>query len=633
MKGATITFEEVVTKNVIKTFTTRADTIFGVSYLAIAPEHPLVDKITTKDRQESVDAYRKKVSAKSDLERTELNKDKSGVFTGAYVEHPITKEKLPIWVADYVLISYGTGAVMGVPSGDERDFEFCEKFNLNIPAVLDPIDEELKEFLSKNESLEEAKSLILEGKRCYPGYGAKIINSSFQDLDLNGLEVNQAKNKAVNWLVEKSIAQKTITYKLRDWLFSRQRYWAEPFPILHLSDGTIRTLDIDELPLTPPDLTDFKPSGDGQSPLAKATDWINVKDPKTKMNAKRETNTMPQWAGSCWYYLRFCDPNNSNMAWDKAIENYWMPVDLYVGGVEHAVLHLLYARFWHKVLFDCSLVSTSEPFKTLRNQGLVTAKAYKLKTGGYVSFKDVEKRNGKIFCKETDKEVSEIVEKMSKSKLNGVSPDEIIEEVGADALRLYEMFMAPFDREKLWNYDAISGCKRFLNRFFDVVTSDKLSDEASEEALKLGHKLISGVEADIENMSFNTAIAKMMEFLNDFTSLSAYPKSIVLMAVKALYPFAPHFAEECFEILGGSNSLTYESFPSYDKKYLIEDSVTYVVQVNGKLRGSFDLPKDIAKESLLEKAKAFENVKKHIEGKQIIKEIFVPNKLVNIVVK
>ncbi len=632
-EGATITFRETTTKEEIKTFTTRADTIFGVSYLAIAPEHPLVDQITTNDCKEAVDAYRKNVSSKSDLERTELNKDKSGIFTGAYVEHPITKVKLPIWVADYVLISYGTGAVMGVPSGDERDFEFCQKFNINIPPVLDPKDDELNELLTKKESLAEVRAQIIKGERCYTGYGAKIINSSFEDLDLNRLDVNKAKQKVTKWLEERSIAKKTTTYKLRDWLFSRQRYWAEPFPILHLSDGTIRTLDIDELPLTPPDLTDFKPSGDGQSPLAKAKDWINIKDPKTNKEAKRETNTMPQWAGSCWYYLRFCDPNNSKQAWDKAAENYWMPVDLYVGGVEHAVLHLLYARFWHKVLFDCFLVSTNEPFKTLRNQGLVTAKAYKLKTGGYVSFKDIEKKNGTIFCKDSDKEVSEIVEKMSKSKLNGVSPDEIIEEVGADALRLYEMFMAPFDREKLWNYDAISGCKRFLNRFYDVVTSDKISEEESEAALKLGHKLIAGVEADIENMSFNTAIAKMMEFLNDFTSLGSYPKSIVKMAVKALYPFAPHFSEECFEILGEDKSLTFESFPTYDEKYLIEDSVTYVVQVNGKLRGSFDLPKNMDKEPLLEKAKAFENVKKHLEGKQIIKEIFVPNKLVNIVVK
>lgn len=632
-RGATIKFVETKTSSVIRTFTTRADTIFGVSYLILAPEHPLVAKITTDDQKELVEKYKADILSKSDLERTELNKDKSGVWTGAYVHHPITQEPLPVWIADYVLMGYGTGAVMAVPCGDQRDFDFSKKFNLTVKPVINPHLEEEEDLIPKSKTAEEFKQEVLFGKACWTGERASIINSSYGDLDLNGLDIDAAKEKAVAWLEKKDLAEATITYKLRDWLFSRQRYWAEPFPLLHFEDGSIRTLDIDELPLLPPDLTDYKPSGDGQSPLAKVKDWIYINDLKTGKKARRESNTMPQWAGSCWYYLRFCDPNNDKKAWDKQAENYWMPVDLYVGGVEHAVLHLLYSRFWHKVLFDCGLVSTSEPFKSLRNQGLVTSKAYKKVKGGYVSYYDVVEKNNKLFDKNSGIEVKEIVEKMSKSKLNGASPDEIIEEFGADALRLYEMFMAPFDKEKLWNYEAISGCKRFLNRFYELVISEKVCEEMTEEALKLGHRLIAGVEKDIEQMFFNTAVAKMMEFLNDFSSLPKYPKEVLLMAIKALYPFAPHFAEECHEILGYKDSLTYQSFPMYDPKYLEEDVITYVVQVNGKIRGKFDLPKNTDKENLLEMAKSFKNVKSHIEGKEILKEIFVPNKLVNIVVR
>ena len=632
-EGATLCFKEEKTLSEIETYTTRPDTLFGISYIALSPEHPLVNKFTTSEQKEAIEKYKSEISCKSDLERTELNKDKSGVWTGSYALHPVTKELLPIWIADYVLMSYGTGAVMGVPCDDQRDFEFCSKFNIKIKPVIEPDVENNPDLIPKGMSKQEAKKQIMQGSLCWGGGKAVMINSAAHDLDINGLSTTAAKAEVIAWLEKNKTGKSTITYKLRDWLFSRQRYWAEPFPILHLEDGTTRVLDINELPLEPPEIENYKPSGDGKSPLAKAENWIHITDSKTGKKAQRETNTMPQWAGSCWYYLRFCDPKNDQKAWDEAAEKYWMPVDLYVGGVEHAVLHLLYARFWHKVLYDCNLVSTNEPFKTLRNQGLVTSKSYKKVRGGYVNYKDVVEKNNKLFDKDSDIEVKELVEKMSKSKLNGVSPDEIIEEVGADALRLYEMFMAPFEKEKLWNYEAISGCKRFLNRFYDLVTSDKLCDTSSEEALRLGHKLVAGVENDIQQMLFNTAIAKMMEFINDFSSLSEYPREVICMAVKALYPFAPHFAEECHVLLGHKPTLSNEPYPSHDKKYLEVSFVTYVVQVNGKVRGKIDLPVNMEKEQLMSKAKAFENVKKYLEGKQIVKEIFVPNKLVNIVVR
>ncbi|MEI8300782.1 MAG: leucine--tRNA ligase [Chlamydiota bacterium] len=629
-EGVNLTFKILDFDEVIETFTTRIDTIFGLSYLVLAPEHPLVDKVTTADQKNSVEAYKKQTASKADLERTELNKDKSGVWTGAYAEHPITKQKLPIWIADYVLTGYGTGAVMAVPAHDTRDFEFAKKYGCEVKVVYDPDLEGFSQELPKGVSEQEIRQQVLSGELCW-GFDGKCINSTYQDLSLEGLSIEQAKEKATAWLEKQGKAKKTTTYKLRDWLFSRQRYWAEPFPILHFEDGTKRALSVDELPLCPPELQDFKPSGDGQSPLAKVKQWVEIVDPKTGKKAYRETNTMPQWAGSCWYYLRFCDPCNTEAAFSKEAEKYWMPVDLYVGGVEHAVLHLLYARFWHKVFFDCGLVSTKEPFKSLRNQGLVTAKAYKLDKGGYLPESEVVEDQGLFFDKEGHS-VKCLIEKMSKSKLNGVSPDEIIEEYGADTLRLYEMFMSPFDKEKLWNNEAISGCKRFLNRFYDLVNSDKVSDTASEEALKLGHKLIHNVQHDIEAMAFNTAISKMMEFMNDFSPLAFYPKEVLLMAIKALYPFAPHFAEECHFILGGKESLTYLPFPKVDPKYLIEEAVTYVVQVNGKVRGRLDLAKDIPKDEVIARGKDIENVKKHLEGHKILKEIFLPRKLLNIVI-
>ena len=440
-----------------------------------------------------------------------MNKDKNGVFTGAYSINPVNNKKIPIWISDYVLISYGTGSIMAVPAHDERDFDFAKKFNLPIKCVYDPDLSSMQDDIP----LKELKDDILSGKKPWSQNGRAIFSEN-KEISLNGLPVDKAIEKIINWLEEKGVGKKTTSYKLRDWLFSRQRYWGEPIPILHFEDGSKRALDLDELPLLPPQIDDYKPAGDGKSPLSKVKDWVEIFDKKTNKKALRETDTMPQWAGSCWYYLRFLDPSNNDEAFSKDKEEYWMPVDLYVGGAEHAVLHLLYARFWHKVFYDLKLVHTKEPFKKYRYQGIVTAPSFKIEGGTYVAESDVEEKNGEYFYK--GKKVIKQIEKMSKSKLNGITPDEMVEEFGADSLRLYEMFLGPFDKEKVWNNEAVNGCKRFLNRFYEMATSEKVNDEESDQALKIGHKLVNQVTNDIENFSFNTAIAHLMEFLNSFTT-------------------------------------------------------------------------------------------------------------------
>lgn len=613
-EGALIEFMEEKTGEKISVFTTRPDTLFGVSYLVLAPEHPLVDQITHVSHKKEVEAYRKIAAGKSDLDRTDLAKEKTGVWTGAFAKNPATGKPVPVWITDYVLMGYGTGAVMAVPAHDERDFEFALQYNLPVLPVYDP-------------GPVAERDLFLSGKKCWTEDGT-LIHSGF----LNGLSQAEAIEKAISFLEQKGAGKRTVSYKLRDWLFSRQRYWGEPIPIVHFPDGSMRALELDELPLVPPELDDYKPAGTGQSPLAKVPQWVEITDPKTGKKALRETNTMPQWAGSCWYYLRFCDPKNKTAAWSHEAEKYWMPVDLYVGGVEHAVLHLLYARFWHKVLYDCGLVHTLEPFSTLRNQGLVIARSYKIPKGGYLGEDDVTEKEGRFFSKKTGEELLAQMDKMSKSKLNGVSPDEIIEEFGADALRLYEMFMGPFDKEKTWSTDAVSGCRRFLNRFYDMVYSEKVVDEEHVEALKLTHRLVDTVTKDIEGLQFNTAIARMMEFLNAFIPLNTYPRSCLKMAVQMLYPFAPHIAEELWEELGEKKTITYERVPAVDPKYLVDDTATYVVQVNGKLRGRFDLPKDKTEEELMGLIRQNPEMDKHLSG-EIVKTIFVPNKLINIVLK
>lgn len=620
-EGAHVHFIEKTTGESVTAFTTRPDTLFGATYMVLAPEHPLISRITTPEQKQAVMEYRKKTAAKSDLDRTELNKEKRGVFTGAYAINPVNDREVPIWISDYVLMGYGTGAIMSVPAHDERDFEFAKAHELPILPVYDPV--------SQDDSIREA---VKQGESCWTGEGL-VINSAHNLLSLNGLAVEPAKRAVIHWLEENNKGSGAVTYKLRDWLFSRQRYWGEPFPIVKFDDGTIRILGDDELPLCPPEVANYKPTADGNSPLAQVEDWVQVIDRVTGKPGKRETHIMPQWAGSCWYYLRFCDPQNHQEAWNPDVEKYWMPVDMYVGGVEHAVLHLLYARFWHKVLYDCGYVHTLEPFQTLRNQGILVSRSYQNSERAYVDPLNVKEKEGKYFDQRTGEELTSQVEKMSKSKLNGVTPDEIVEEFGADALRLYEMFMGPLEKEKIWNTDAVSGCRRFLNRFYDMATSDKLSDEESVEALKLGHKLVFGVGKDIEALQFNTAIAKMMEFLNDFTKLPTYPRSVVKMAVQALAPFAPHLAEEVWDLLGGGESLSYAAFPVADEKYLQEEVVTYVVQINGKLRGRFDLPKDRTEDEIFAAAKEHSHVKTFLEGREVVKVIFVPNKLLNIVLK
>ncbi len=613
-EGGMIDFYVPAASQKFTVFTTRPETAFGATFTVLAPEHPLVDQITTKEQKAAIEAYKKQALAKGDLERTELNKEKTGCFTGCYAINPATGKEIPIWIADYVLATYGSGAIMAVPGSDQRDYEFAIKHNLPVVTVVKPVDGDIPEGCAYEE----------------PGIA---INSKNSELSLDGLHTKEAAKTFIDWLEKKAIGKKAVHYKLRDWLFSRQRYWAEPMPILHFEDGTMRTLGVDELPLCPPELQDYKPAGDGQSPLSKVSEWVHITDSKTGKKARRETNTMPQWAGSCWYYLRFADAKNPDAAWSKEAEKYWLPVDLYVGGVEHAVLHLLYSRFWHKVLYDSGLVSQIEPFQMLRNQGLIVARSYKNSANQYIDPVEVVEKDGKYLHQKNGEELISHVEKMSKSKLNGITPDEIIGTYGADALRLYEMFMGPLEKEKVWNTDAVAACRRFLARAFDLVAqSEKHTDETDEETLRLTHRLIAKVESDIENLMFNTSIAKMMEYINEVSRKDTYSKWSLAIFVQLLSPFAPHIAEELWRMLGKKEELSYVPFPQYDIKYLEDAVVTYVIQVNGKLRGRVDLPKDQTEEVIVQLAKDHPNVIKFLDGKEMKKVIFVPNKLLNIVV-
>ena len=574
-EGATIKFSVEGMSEVIEVFTTRPDTLFGATYMVIAPEHALVSKITTADQMKAINDYVDACKLKNELERTELNKDKTGVFTGAYAINPASGAKIPVWIADYVLATYGTGAIMSVPGHDERDWEFAKKFNLPIVAVLDGGD-------------------VNEAPLC--GDGAHI-NSDF----LNGLNKADATKKMIAWIEEKKLGTKKINYKLRDWIFSRQRYWGEPFPVLKFEDGTIRVLEESELPLPLPELAEFKPSGNGESPLANATDWLWITDPKTGKKAKRETNTMPNWAGSCWYYLRFCDPKNEKEPWNKDVEKYWMPVDLYIGGAEHAVLHLLYARFWHKVLFDLGFVSTKEPFKKLVNQGLILAS------------------DG---------------EKMSKSRGNVVNPDHVVKEFGGDSLRLYEMFMGPLEKVKPWKEDGVKGVFNFLtraHRFFSNPASIKAGAE-DNETTKILHKTIKKVSHDYEHLHFNTAISQLMIFVNHCYKAGGVTKETAETFAKLLAPMAPHLGEELWSLLGHNKTLTYETWPSFDEALAKDDTITVAVQVNGKLRATLEVEPTITQAEVIALAKTDENVAKNLTG-TIVKEIYVPGKIVNFVVK
>ncbi|MGE7980820.1 leucine--tRNA ligase [Solibacillus sp. NPDC093137] len=579
-EGAQVKFTVANTDKNFEVFTTRPDTLFGATYCVLAPEHKLVADITTAEQKEAVEAYLEKVSLKSDLERTDLAKEKTGVFTGAYAVNPINGKQVPIWIADYVLATYGTGAIMAVPAHDERDYEFAKEFNLEIIPVLEGGDIE-------NEA--------------FTGDGAHI-NSDF----LNGLNKTDGIAKAIDWLVENGVGEKKITYRLRDWLFSRQRYWGEPIPVIHWEDGTMTTIPVEELPLELPKTTNIRPSGTGESPLANIEEWVNVVDPVTGKKGRRETNTMPQWAGSSWYFLRYIDPKNDQALADPELLKHWLPVDIYIGGAEHAVLHLLYARFWHKVLYDLGLVHTKEPFQKLFNQGMI---------------------------------LGEGNEKMSKSKGNVVNPDDIIASHGADTLRLYEMFMGPLEASVAWSTNGLDGARRFLDRIWRLFVTDegklaaKIQDSSDTALEKVYHQTVKKVTEDYEGIRFNTAISQMMVFINDCYKAEVIPTEYAKGFVKLLSPIAPHIAEELWSILGHEGTITYATWPTFDESKLVDDEIEVVVQVLGKVRAKVTVAKDITKEELEKVALADSKVQEFIEGKTVVKVIVIPGKLVNIVVK
>jgi leucyl-tRNA synthetase len=643
----------------IRVFTTRPDTLFGATYMVLAPEHSLVEGTTTPGQRAAVESYRAEAARKSDLERTELAKKKTGVFTGAYAINPVNQEKVPIWIADYVLASYGTGAIMAVPAHDLRDWEFARAFNLPIRPVVQPPE-------GYQPSKEETALAYSEGGQThYPfvGEGTAINSGSF-----NGLSTPEFKRRITALLEERGQGCRRINYKLRDWLFSRQRYWGEPFPILHEIDdkgnptGVVEPLSPEDLPLRLPELEDYKPSGKAEPPLSKAKDWLYVT--RHGKRYKRETNTMPQWAGSCWYYLRYIDPQNKKELCDLQKEQYWMPVDLYVGGAEHAVLHLLYARFWHKVLYDRGHVHTPEPFQRLVNQGMILGEAkpgvsynpdnpdeliseedlgeWNFTGHRDISEEEVEQREGKEYLKGTNIVVTRRAEKMSKARGNVINPDDVVEDYGADSLRLYEMFMGPLEAVKPWSMRGVEGVYRFLGRVWRLFIDDRAEDMRLSEAVKdvppeketlrQLHRTIQRVTEDLDGMRFNTAIAAMMEFTNHLTPLSVRPLSVLKPFVLILSPFAPHLAEELWHVLVHCDTLAYEPWPPFDPALTKADEIEVPVQINGKLRLRLTVPAEISKEDLEKTALADERVRQLIAGKQVRKIIVVPGKLVNVVV-
>lgn len=622
--GAEVDFKIDGLDQNLRVFTTRPDTLFGATYMVIAPEHALTSLITTSDHAAEVERYIKATSLKSDLDRTDLAKDKTGVFTGRYAINPVNSKRIPIWIADYVLTGYGTGAIMAVPAHDNRDFEFAQKFNLPIECIQEP---DVKD--------EEQKKRILEGKECWTEDG-KYISSSDKNtgIDINGLNKEAGIATIIKWLAGKKLGTEKVNYKLRDWLFSRQRYWGEPFPVIHWEDGEISLLEKEELPLELPALEKYLPGESGESPLANSTEWLVVTD-KNGRKGRRETNTMPQWAGSCWYYLRFIDPKNDKMIFDRDKEAYWMPVDLYIGGAEHAVLHLLYSRFWHKVLFDIGIVSTDEPYQRLFNQGMILAFAYETESGAKVSGDLVEEREGKYFHKETGAQLKQIVAKMSKSLKNVVNPDDVTSKYGADSLRLYEMFMGPLDVTKPWDDKGVKGVFGFLGRAFRFLSEPGNIYEGKEdpEVLKALHHAIKKVDGDIENLRFNTAISAMMIFLNLAIKKGKVTTETASTFVKILAPFAPHLAEEVWNMLGNRASLAYEPFPEFNEEYLKEDNFEYPVSFNGKMRFNISLPVSLSKEEIIKIVMADERTIKWLGGSTPANIIVVPNRIVNIVIK
>ncbi|MFC4696776.1 leucine--tRNA ligase [Enterococcus aquimarinus] len=576
--GANVTFKVANRDEEFTVFTTRPDTLFGATYCVLAPELDLVQQITTPEQKEAVDAYIDAASKKSDLMRTDLVKEKTGVFTGAYAINPANGQEVPIWIADYVLATYGTGAIMAVPAHDERDYEFAKTFGIAIVPVVEGGDIDVA---------------------AYVGDGVHI-NSDF----LNGLEKDDAMATMITWLEEKGVGKKEVSYRLRDWLFSRQRYWGEPIPVIHWEDGTTTTLPVEELPLRLPVTNDIHPSGTGESPLANITEWVNVVDPKTGMKGRRETNTMPQWAGSSWYFLRFIDPHNKNELANYEKLERWLPTDIYIGGAEHAVLHLLYARFWHKFLYDIGVVPTSEPFQKLYNQGMI---------------------------------LGENNEKMSKSRGNVVNPDDVVKQYGADTLRLYEMFMGPLDAAIAWNENGLEGSRKFLDRVWRLIVDengkmrDRITTINNGTLTKVYHQTVKKVSEDFAELRFNTAISQLMVFINEAYKVDALPIDYIKGFVQLLAPIAPHIGEELWSILGNTESLTYAPWPTYDEAALVEDEVEIVIQINGKVRAKRFVPTQATREELEQLAKEESQIKELLAGKTIRKVIVVPKKLVNIV--
>ncbi|HAP8617769.1 TPA: leucine--tRNA ligase [Enterococcus faecium] len=576
--GANIEFKVAGTDKSYTVFTTRPDTLFGATYSVLAPELDLVREITTPEQKAAVKAYIEETAKKSDLKRTDLAKEKTGVFTGAYAINPVNGKEIPIWIADYVLSSYGTGAIMAVPAHDERDFEFAQTFGLEILPVIEGGDVE---------------------KAAYTEDGTHI-NSEF----LDGMNKQEAIDKMNEWLEENGVGKKEVSYRLRDWLFSRQRYWGEPIPIIHWEDGTVTAVPEEELPLRLPKTKNIKPSGTGESPLANIEEWVNVVDPVTGKKGRRETNTMPQWAGSSWYYLRYIDPHNKKELADYEKLKRWLPVDIYIGGAEHAVLHLLYARFWHKFLYDIGVVPTKEPFQKLYNQGMI---------------------------------LGENNEKMSKSRGNVVNPDDVVETYGADTLRMYEMFMGPLDASIAWSENGLEGSRKFLDRVWRLIVDennkmrDRITTLNDGKLDKVYHQTVKKVTEDYENLHFNTAISQLMVFINEAYKVDALPYEYIEGFVQLLAPIAPHMGEELWAILGNDGGISYAPWPTYDEAALVEDEVEVVFQVNGKVRAKSNVPRDLGKDELEKAALANEIVQEYIEGKTVRKVIAVPNKLVNIV--
>lgn len=605
--GANVTFKVKGTDKEFTVFTTRPDTLFGATFTVLAPEHELVDAITSSEQAEAVADYKHQASLKSDLARTDLAKEKTGVWTGAYAINPVNGKEMPIWIADYVLASYGTGAVMAVPAHDQRDWEFAKQFDLPIVEVLE------------GGNVEEA---------AYTEDGLHV-SSDF----LDGLNKEDAIAKIVACLEEKGCGQEKVTYRLRDWLFSRQRYWGEPIPIIHWEDGTSTAVPETELPLVLPVTKDIRPSGTGESPLANLTDWLEVTR-ADGVKGRRETNTMPQWAGSSWYYLRYIDPHNTEKLADEDLLKQWLPVDIYVGGAEHAVLHLLYARFWHKFLYDLGVVPTKEPFQKLFNQGMILGTSYRDHRGALVTTDKVEKRDGSFFHVETGEELEQAPAKMSKSLKNVVNPDDVVEQYGADTLRVYEMFMGPLDASIAWSEEGLEGSRKFLDRVYRLITSKEILAENNGALDKAYNETVKAVTEQIESLKFNTAIAQLMVFVNAANKEDKLYVDYAKGFIQLIAPFAPHLAEELWQTVAETGeSISYVAWPTWDESKLVEDEIEIVVQIKGKVRAKLMVAKDLSREELQEIALADEKVKAEIDGKEIVKVISVPNKLVNIVVK